>query len=132
MNDKLLTQKELLIKYASGMIERTELQNKIGMDSRSLSALISFMRMQGHEIWSINTDTSEWFVIYKGGPELRVNKTNVLRGVMKGWMNRKELAKKSGMESYEMGGLLCGLVKKGEVIKRKVGKINEYRMASEI
>ena len=64
--------------------------------------------------------TSDWFVIYKGGPDTSSKQTKVLRGLHEqaAWM-RKDLAKKSGMVSYEMGGLLSGLVKKGEVIKHK-------------
>lgn len=57
---------EEIVKLTQSLIDRDELADKLGMTSQYLSRVINLMRVQGHEIWVINTGIKEFSVIYKG------------------------------------------------------------------
>ncbi|QWX10217.1 hypothetical protein PP411_gp18 [Vibrio phage vB_VpP_BT-1011] len=124
--------KQKLISLTQSMIDRNELANDLGIGLKALSCLINRMRKQGHEIWSINTATGEWSIIYKGydGAMKTKSLTDKIREQLKGqWISIDEVANNLDETRERIWGCLQGLYRSGEATRRNLlGMKPQYRI----
>lgn len=124
--------KERLISLTQSMIDRDELAKTLGIELKALSCLINRMRKQGHEIWSINTATGEWSIIYKGCDEVLKMETltdKIREQLKRQWISIEEVANNLDETRDRIWGCLQGLYKNGEAKRRHVlGMKPQYRI----
>jgi len=124
--------KAKLISLTQSMIDRNDLARELGIGLKSLSCLINRMRKQGHEIWSINTATGEWSIIYKGCDEVLKTETltdKIREQLKRQWISIEEVANNLDETRERIWGCLQGLYRNGEAKRRNVlGMKPQYRI----